>query len=164
MADFLKKYWRILMNKGEVNINEIIKIMPHSYPMLLIDRIEEVTENKVIAKKNVTFNEPIFQGHFPGNPIFPGVLTVEAMAQASAILLYNGKEFDKKEKDTLFMGIDKTKFKKQIKPGDSMSLEVEIVQEKKMKKGIILKLKGKVTVDGKICTTGKFTVGAFDKK
>lgn len=148
---------------GEININKILDIMPHRYPILLIDRIQEVNEKSVIAKKNVTYNEPIFQGHFPNNPIFPGVLIVESMAQAAAILLYNGRDFRKEEKDTYFMGIDNVKFKKPVKPGDSLILDVEITQEKKIKKGMILKLKGKAKVDEKIVTTGLLTVGAFDK-
>ncbi len=148
---------------SQVDINEILDFMPHRYPMLLIDKIEEVNENSVVAKKNVTFNEPIFQGHFPDNPIFPGVLIVEAMAQAAAVLLYNGRDYRKEKKNTLFMGIDKVKFKKPVKPGDSMFLDVKITQEKTMKKGVVLKLKGKAKVDDKIVTTGNLTVGAFDK-
>ncbi|TYB31885.1 MAG: 3-hydroxyacyl-ACP dehydratase FabZ [Candidatus Mcinerneyibacterium aminivorans] len=146
-----------------MDIREILDFMPHRYPILLIDRIEEINENSVVAKKNITYNEPIFQGHFPDNPIFPGVLIVESMAQAAAVLLHNGRGFKKEEKDTYFMGIEKVKFKKPVKPGDSMMLDVEIVQEKRLKKGIVLKLKGKAKVDSKVVTTGSLTVGAFDK-
>lgn len=112
-----------------MNIQEIKEIIPHRYPFLLIDRIEElVVGEKVIAKKNVTINEPFFQGHFPEEPVMPGVLIVEAMAQAGAVALLSLPEL--KGKTAYFGGIDKAKFRRKVVPGDTLYLEVEIVKVK----------------------------------
>ena len=109
------------------DINQILTILPHRYPFLLIDRILELERKKrIVALKNVTVNEPFFQGHFPGNPIMPGVLTVEAMAQAGAVLLLT--EFpDRNEKLVFFTGIEKARFRKPIIPGDQLRIEVVVL-------------------------------------
>lgn len=110
-----------------MNIQQIKEIIPHRYPMLLIDRIEELTAGqKVVAKKNVTINEPFFQGHFPHEPVMPGVLIVEAMAQAGAVALLSMPDF--KGKTAYFGGIDKAKFRQKVTPGDTLMLEVEILK------------------------------------
>ena len=110
-----------------MNIQEIKEIIPHRYPMLLIDRVEEMVEGeRIIAKKNVTINEPFFQGHFPEEPVMPGVLIVEAMAQAGAVALLSLEQF--KGKTAYFGGLDKAKFRKKVTPGDTLYLEVEILK------------------------------------
>lgn len=110
-----------------LTIEEIKEIIPHHYPMLLIDRVEELEAGKSIkAKKNVSVNEPFFQGHFPHEPVMPGVLIVEAMAQAGAVALLSMEEF--KGKTAYFGGIDKAKFRKKVVPGDTLVLEVELTK------------------------------------
>lgn len=112
-----------------MNIQEIKAIIPHRYPFLLIDTVEELVEGKkVIAKKNVTINEPFFQGHFPHEPVMPGVLILEALAQAGAVALLSMENF--KGKTAYFGGIDKAKFRKKVVPGDTLMLEVEILKVK----------------------------------
>ncbi|WP_427337995.1 3-hydroxyacyl-ACP dehydratase FabZ [Caloranaerobacter sp. DY30410] len=105
---------------------DIQKIIPHRYPFLLVDKIIEIEEGKkAVGIKNVTINEPFFQGHFPGNPIMPGVLIVEAMAQVGAVAVLSLEE--NKGKLAVFTGIDKVRFKKQVKPGDTLRMEVELI-------------------------------------
>ena len=112
-----------------LDINEVMKIIPQRPPFLMIDRVESYEPGKnCIAYKNVCINEPHFQGHFPGNPIMPGVLIVEALAQAGAVAILSKEE--NKGKNALFGGIDKFKFKKQVVPGDVLRLEVNIIKEK----------------------------------
>ncbi len=106
-----------------LDINEIMKIIPHRPPFLLIDRVEEIVEGeKIVAIKNVTMNEPFFVGHYPGEPVMPGVLIVEAMAQAGAVAILSMDEF--KGKTPYFGTIDKAKFRKKVVPGDTLRLEV----------------------------------------
>lgn len=135
-----------------MNIQQIKEIIPHRYPMLLIDRIEELEAGqKVVAKKNVTINEPFFQGHFPHEPVMPGVLIVEAMAQAGAVALLSMPDF--KGKTAYFGGIDKAKFRQKVTPGDTLMLEVEILKVRAnagMGKGI-------ARVDGKKVAEAELT-------
>lgn len=110
-----------------MTIEEIKEIIPHRYPMLLIDRVESVEPGKsIVAKKNVSINEPFFQGHFPHEPVMPGVLIVEAMAQAGAVALLSMEEF--KGKTAYFGGIDKAKFRKKVVPGDTLEIEIELTK------------------------------------
>ncbi|MGX7351904.1 (3R)-hydroxymyristoyl-[acyl-carrier-protein] dehydratase 2 [Enterococcus canis] len=112
-----------------MDINEIMATIPHRYPFLLIDRVEELEAGKrAVAKKNVTINEPFFQGHFPGEPVMPGVLILEALAQAGAVALLSMSEF--KGKTAYFGGIDKAKFRRKVVPGDTLTLEVELIKVK----------------------------------
>jgi len=112
-----------------LDINEIMKIIPQREPFLMIDKVEELNPGEsCIAYKNVCINEPHFAGHFPGEPIMPGVLIVEALAQAGAVAILSKEE--NKGKNALFGGIDKMKFKKQVVPGDVLRLEVKIIKEK----------------------------------
>jgi 3-hydroxyacyl-[acyl-carrier-protein] dehydratase len=112
--------------KIALDIHEILKILPHRYPFLLIDRVLELKrKERIVAIKNVTINEPFFVGHFPGLPIMPGVLIVEAIAQAGGALLLTEIE-DRNDKVMVFTGIDRAKFRKPVGPGDQLRLEVEV--------------------------------------
>jgi 3-hydroxyacyl-[acyl-carrier-protein] dehydratase len=127
-----------------LTIAEILRILPHRYPFLLIDRVVEVDGDKrLVAIKNVTINEPFFAGHFPGNPVMPGVLTIEAMAQAGAImgLLHTPAE-DAKNAVVYFMGIDEARFRRPIVPGDQLKIVVNVLR----RKAIVWKMKGEVWV------------------
>ena len=136
----------------QLNIQQIKEIIPHRYPMLLIDRVEELIDGeKVIAKKNVTINEPFIQGHFPHEPVMPGVLIVEAMAQAGAVALLSLEQF--RGKTAYFGGIDKAKFRQKVTPGDTLILEVEIIKVKSSA-GIG---KGIARVDGKKVAEAELT-------
>ncbi|HOP86095.1 MAG TPA: 3-hydroxyacyl-ACP dehydratase FabZ [Syntrophorhabdaceae bacterium] len=113
-----------------IDIHEIIRLLPHSYPFLLVDRILDYEHGKrIVGIKNVTYNEPFFQGHFPGRPIMPGVLIVEAMAQAGGVLAF--KSFPDLKGSVFFIGIDNARFRKPVVPGDQLRLIVEVVRHKK---------------------------------
>ncbi len=114
-----------------LNINEIMKLLPHRYPMLMVDRILEIEEggNRIVGLKNVTANEQFFQGHFPNAPVMPGVLIVEAMAQCAAVLFLRDIE-DRDRKLFLFGGVDKARFRRPVVPGDQLILECEVLQRR----------------------------------
>ncbi|RLE26831.1 MAG: 3-hydroxyacyl-[acyl-carrier-protein] dehydratase FabZ [Acidobacteria bacterium] len=128
-----------------IDVREIMKILPHRYPFLLIDRILEIKETSILAIKNVTYNEPFFQGHFPGHPVMPGVLIVEAMAQAGGALLL-GKVEDREDKLIFFTGIDNCRFRQPVVPGDQVVFEVEIAKARKT----FAKMRGRALVDGQV--------------
>lgn len=131
---------------------EIMEILPHRAPFLLIDTVEELEPGKrVVAKKCVTYNEPFFQGHFPSNPVMPGVLICEALAQAGAVAILGLEE--NKGKTAYFASMDKVKFKKKVLPGDVLMLEVELVKIK----GPFGIAKAKATVDSMVAVSGEFT-------
>ena len=135
-----------------LDITEIKKIIPHRYPMLLIDRVEElIPGEKAVAKRNVTINEELFNGHFPGNPVMPGVLIVEALAQTGAVALLSLPEF--KGKTAYFGGIKSAKFRKVVRPGDSLRLEVTL---EKIRNNVGLR-NAIATVDGKKASTAELT-------
>jgi 3-hydroxyacyl-[acyl-carrier-protein] dehydratase len=135
--------------KIALDIHEILKILPHRYPLLLIDRVLDLQRReRIVAIKNVTINEPFFVGHFPGLPIMPGVLIVEAMAQAGGALLLTEVE-DHKEKVILFTGIERAKFRKQVSPGDQLRLEVEVKAWRSVPGMTAAKMQGYAYVDGK---------------
>jgi 3-hydroxyacyl-[acyl-carrier-protein] dehydratase len=135
--------------KIALDIHEILKILPHRYPLLLIDRVLELQRReRIVAIKNVTINEPFFVGHFPGLPIMPGVLIVEAMAQAGGALLLTEIE-DHREKVILFTGIERAKFRKQVSPGDQLRLEVEVKGWRMVPGMTAAKMQGYAYVDGK---------------
>jgi len=131
-----------------LNITEILKYLPHRYPFLLIDRVVELEENKrVVALKNVTMNEPFFPGHFPHHPVMPGVLIVEAMAQAAAVLSFKSMGITPDENQVVyFAGIDAVRFKRPVTPGDQLVMEVEITNNKRN----IYKYKAVARVDGEV--------------
>ena len=127
-----------------MDIQQILDFLPHRYPMLLVDRILEVEEGeRIVGLKNVTINEPFFNGHFPGHPIMPGVLIVEAMAQAGGLLMMSEME-NVTEKVVYFMSLDDVKWRKPVVPGDQLIFEVELVQRRRT----ILKMRGVAKVDG----------------
>lgn len=132
--------------KGMYTIEDIMKVLPHRYPFLLVDRILEIEEKKrIVGLKNVTINEPFFQGHFPGHPIMPGVLIIEAMAQVGGMLLMGSVE-DPESKVVYFMSLDNVKFRRPVKPGDQIRFELEIVQLR----GTVCKMRGVGKVDGEV--------------
>jgi 3-hydroxyacyl-[acyl-carrier-protein] dehydratase len=135
-----------------LDINEIKNTIPHRYPFLLVDKVLEMDEGqRVVGLKNVSANEPFFQGHFPDYPVMPGVLIVEALAQTGAIAML-GKE-ENRGKIGFLAGIDKCRFKRQVKPGDQLRLEVEITRVK----GPVGKGKGIATVDGELACEAEIT-------
>jgi len=140
-----------------MDIKQIKETIPHRYPFLLVDKVIDIEEGKrVVGIKNVTVNEPFFQGHFPDYPVMPGVLIIEALAQVGAIAVL-GKE-QNKGKIGFLAGVDKCRFKKQVTPGDQLQLEVEILREK----GPIGKGKGVATVDGKVACEAEITFAIQD--
>ena len=138
-----------------MDIIEIMSILPHRYPMLLIDRVIELEpKTRIVALKNVTVNEPQFTGHWPDNPIMPGVLTVEAMAQAGAALLLT--EFSAEEREhnmMVFRSIEEARFRKPVLPGDQLRIEVTVLNWR----STMVKLKGEATVEGKLVCDATFT-------
>ena len=130
-------------------IEKIREILPHRYPFMLIDRVTEINESDGMVKgyKNVTVNESIFQGHFPDEPVFPGVLMLEAMAQLGAILIL--KKFPPEKRMAYFTGIDKARFKKVVIPGDRMDIEVKLIRERHP----FVQMEGSVKVDGKLAAS-----------
>ncbi|MDX7987897.1 3-hydroxyacyl-ACP dehydratase FabZ [Xenorhabdus sp. 12] len=130
-----------------LHIEEILNLLPHRYPFLLVDRVLDFEEGKFLrAVKNVTFNEPFFQGHFPGKPIFPGVLILEAMAQATGILAFKSVGTLEPGELYYFAGIDGARFKRPVLPGDQMVMEVEFLKERR---GVAC-FRGVAKVDGKV--------------
>ena len=146
------------MHKKSYNIEEILNILPHRYPFLMVDKIVKLEKNKVIGIKNVTINEPFFHGHFPGQPVMPGVLIIEAMAQTGGFLLLNRIE-ETKDKLLYFMMIDKVKFRKTVKPGDQLRTEVIM---KKFRKRLCV-IEGKAYVEEELVAEGEFTAMIVDK-
>ncbi len=132
--------------KAMYTIEDIMKVLPHRYPFLLVDRILEIEEKKrIVGLKNVTINEPFFQGHFPGHPIMPGVLIIEAMAQVGGMLLL-GSVPDPDTKVVYFMSLDNVKFRRPVKPGDQLRFELDVVQLR----GTVCKMRGVGKVDGEV--------------
>jgi len=142
-----------------MNIKEIQKLLPHRYPFLLVDRIIEIQPGvKAVGIKNVTVNEGFFQGHFPEQPIMPGVLIIEAMAQVAGILAF-GSEANL-GKSVYFMSIEKAKFRKPVIPGDQIRLEVNILQQR----GNVWKFAGNALVDEKVAAEAEFTAMVTDRE
>src|SRR5216683_1881568 len=136
-------------SKAALDIHEILRILPHRYPLLLIDRVLELKRReRIVAIKNVTINEPFFNGHFPGLPIMPGVLIIEAMAQAGGALLLTEVE-DRSDKVILFTGIERAKFRRPVSPGDQLRLEMEVTGWRPLPRMIAAKMRGIAYVAGK---------------
>jgi beta-hydroxyacyl-ACP dehydratase FabZ len=140
------------------DISEILAVMPHRYPILLIDRVLEMDEKTIRAIKNVTINEPHFLGHFPGVPVMPGVLIVEAMAQAGGFLLFSQMD-DREGKLIYFTGIDKCRFRKPVVPGDQLIFEVELVA----KRSTFAKIRGRALVDGVVVCEAEMMSALADR-
>ena len=141
------------------DIRAVLAALPHRYPMLLVDSIEEIVPDQSIrAIKAVTINEPFFQGHFPGRPIMPGVLIVEALAQAAGVLAIESLGLAGSGKLVYFMAIDGAKFRTPVEPGCLLSLEVEFVQ----KRASVCKFAGRAMMDGKLAAEANFTAMIAD--
>ena len=146
-----------------MDVVEIQEIIPHRYPFLLVDRITDIVKNEsLIGYKNVSISEPVFQGHFPGHPIYPGVMILEGMAQAGGILAFQSMEMTKEEaaqKVVYFMSIDKAKFRSPVKPGDKLEYRISVMKHK----GSIWMLKGEAYVDDKIVSEAELKAMIVDK-
>tara|TARA_B100000214_G_scaffold133067_1_gene94664 strand:+ start:721 stop:1185 length:465 start_codon:yes stop_codon:yes gene_type:complete len=146
-------------NKVSFDVNDIIKILPHRYPFILIDKIEINEPGKSLtALKNVTINEPFFQGHFPGQPVMPGVLSLEVLCQAGSFLMLNQVE-NPLSKNMFFTTVESTRFKKPIVPGDQLKIEVQLVK----KKLNLCKFHGICTVDETLVVDATFTANLVDR-
>jgi len=144
-----------------IEIDEIMKILPHAFPFLLVDRIVEIEPGKrIVGIKNVTYNEPFFPGHFPGRPIMPGVLIVEAMAQTAGVLAFKSMPVEQQRKPVYFLGIDNVRFRKPVVPGDQLRLELEITKHRQA----IWGFKGKASVDGKSVAEAELLAMLGDEK
>lgn len=142
-----------------LSVQDIMGLLPHRYPFLLIDRIVELEENqRIVALKNVTMNEPFFQGHFPNIPIMPGVLIVEAMAQAGGVLVFQSLP-NRDEKLVFFMGIEGARFRKPVRPGDQLLFEMEVIRVKAR----VGRLKGKAYVDGAVVAEAEIMFSMVDR-
>ena len=146
-----------------MDVVEIQEIIPHRYPFLLVDRITDVVKNETLTGyKNVSISEPVFQGHFPGHPIYPGVMILEGMAQAGGILAFQSMEMTKEEaaqKVVYFMSIDKAKFRSPVKPGDRLEYRISVIKQK----GAIWMLKGEAYVDDKLVSEAELKAMIVDK-
>lgn len=151
-------------NRPAADILGILKLLPHRYPFLLVDRILETTAgpvgvgSKVTGLKNVTVNEPFFQGHFPGNPVMPGVLILECMAQVGGCLFFTGKDHPS-AKLIYLTGVDKARFRRPVVPGDQLVVTAEIVAVK----SILVKMKAEARVDGALCAEAEFMSGLVNR-
>ncbi|MCP4970342.1 MAG: 3-hydroxyacyl-ACP dehydratase FabZ [Arcobacter sp.] len=146
-----------------LDINEIQEILPHRYPLLLVDRITDIQKGKsIIGYKNISISEPAFQGHFPGHPIYPGVMILEGMAQAGGVLALKSNDLtteELKNKVIYFMSIDKAKFRSPVKPGDKLEYRIEI----KKLRGTLIVLDGKAYVDDSLVAEAELKAMIVDK-
>ena len=139
--------------KTTLDVNEIMQVLPHRYPFLLIDRLEDIKPGEsAVAVKSVTYNEQFFQGHFPQKPVLPGVLIIEAMAQAAAAYTSYTENLDVENKIVLFMGVDKARFRKPVVPGDQLLIKVSTVQ----RRAPVWRFAGEATVAGKLVAEATF--------
>jgi len=144
-----------------IDIKEIMAMLPHAYPFLLVDRIVEIESGKrVVGIKNVTYNEPFFPGHFPGRPIMPGVLIIEAMAQTAGVLIFNSLPEGDRKKTVFFLGVDNVRFRKPVIPGDQLRMELEITRHRQS----IWGFKGKAYVDGNVVAEGELLAMIGEEK
>ncbi|KIM10115.1 MAG: 3-hydroxyacyl-ACP dehydratase [Sulfurovum sp. FS08-3] len=144
------------------DVTEIQKILPHRYPFLLVDRVSELHPNdRIRAYKNVSISEPIFEGHFPGHPIYPGVMILEGMAQAGGVLAFKSlnADIDVKEKVVYFMSIDKAKFRSPVRPGDRLVYEISVSKQK----GSVWQFDAKAYVDDKLVAQAELKAMIVDK-
>ncbi len=150
----------VMSNEDKVDIVSVMEMIPHRYPILLVDRIlEYVPDQYAVGLKNVTFNEPHFQGHFPGWPVMPGVLIVEAMAQTAACLVVKTLGDEAKGKVVYFMSIEEAKFRRPVTPGDSLHIRVEKTQNRRN----VWKFTGKAMVGDQVCAEAVFSAMIMDQ-
>jgi len=141
-----------------LEINQIRRILPHRYPMLLVDRIVELEAERIVGIKNVTANEPFFSGHFPDFPVMPGVLIVEAMAQTAGVLVLNSIP-DRESKLVLLVAIENAKFRRPVVPGDQLRIEMAVIK----RKASVAKMAGRATVDGVVVAEAEMMCKLADK-
>ena len=141
-----------------LEINQIHRILPHRYPMLLVDRIVELEAERIVGIKNVTANEPFFSGHFPDFPVMPGVLIVEAMAQTAGVLVLNSIP-DRESKLVLLVAIENAKFRRPVVPGDQLRIEMAVIK----RKASVAKMAGRATVDGVVVAEAEMMCKLADK-
>ena len=147
-----------------LDVVEIQKILPHRYPFLLLDRVTDIkTGDSIIAYKNVSISEPVFEGHFPGHPIYPGVMIIEGMAQAGGVLAFKSvpeeDSINPENKVVYFMSIDKVKFRSPVKPGDRLEYRVRVMRQK----GTVWQFEAKAYVDDKLVTQAELKAMIIDK-
>ena len=144
----------------KLDIERILQVLPHRWPFVMVDRVTDIVPNERIrGHKCVTMNEPWFLGHFPKNPIMPGVLVIEALAQIGGILAYASEPFDASTSLLYFLGIDKAKFRRPVVPGDRLDLEVTILHRRTN----VWKLRGEASVDGTLCAEGELLASAVER-
>ena len=142
-----------------LDIDAIREILPHRYPFLLVDRIEELETERVVGIKNVTVNEPFFAGHFPDYPVMPGVLIIEAMAQVAGVLVLSGIP-NRKDKLVLLAGVDGAKFRKPVRPGDQLRMEMKVLRSR----ATMAKVSGTATVDGVVVAEAEILCVLADRQ
>jgi beta-hydroxyacyl-ACP dehydratase FabZ len=142
-----------------MDINEIQRILPHRYPFLLVDRIVEVEAERIVGIKNVTLNEPFFAGHFPAFPVMPGVLIIEAMAQAAGVLVLKNIP-DRHQKLVFLVAVENARFRKPVVPGDTLRLEMQIIKRRPN----VAKMAGRATVDGQLVAEAEVMCKLADKE
>ncbi|HEY1096259.1 MAG TPA: 3-hydroxyacyl-ACP dehydratase FabZ [Alphaproteobacteria bacterium] len=143
-----------------LDVTQIMERIPHRYPFLLIDRVKDIVKGEsIVGIKNVTINEELFQGHFPGHPIFPGVLIIEAMAQAAGTLVVHSLGKEAEDKLVYFMTIDDARFRKPVKPGDQILLYVKVERNR----GNVWKFSGQAKVDDVLCSEATFSAMIVDR-
>lgn len=148
-----------MSENSSISARDIAAILPHRFPFLLVDRVLEVDAEKIVALKNVSWNEPFFQGHFPNMPVMPGVLIVEALAQTGGILAARTSDFDPDKQVMFFMAMDKVKFRKPVTPGDQLVMEVV-----PLRRGKVWKMQGTAKVEDAVVCSAEFLATMADRE